>query len=63
MKFATKHGGDDSSRNDTGSCDADHHVWVVFARDFQCQRARELTEKWPLDVQNSLRGIDCLSAW
>jgi hypothetical protein len=54
VEFAAQHGGDDGSRDYSGSSDADDELGVVLARNLQRERARKLAEKRPLHMQNSL---------
>ena len=42
---------------------ADDDLGVVFARDLERERARELAEERPLDLEHALRRVDFVAAW
>jgi hypothetical protein len=54
VKLPAEHRRDDRAGDDAGGGDADHELRIVLSRDFQREGARELAEKWPLHMQNSL---------
>ena len=54
MEFLSEHGGDDRAGNDPCSSYSHNHLGIVAARNLERERARELAEKRPLHMQNSL---------
>jgi hypothetical protein len=52
--YHAEHGSDDGAWYHSSGGDADDKVGVVFPRHLERECARELAEKWPLHMQNSL---------
>jgi hypothetical protein len=63
MELASEHRGDNRSGYNAGGGNADHELRVILARNLQRERARELAEERPLDMQHSFSRIDTLFAW
>ena len=63
VKLAVENRGDHGARHDARGRDADDDLRVVFARDLERERARELAKERPLDLEDSLGRVDFVAAW
>jgi hypothetical protein len=58
MELASKHCSNDCTGHDTGCGNSNNELRIVFSRHFQSECAGQLAEERPLDVEDSLSGID-----
>src|SRR5678815_1891565 len=63
MEFAVQDGRDDRARHDARGGDAHDDLGIVFPRDPERERARELPEERPLDLEDALHRVDFITTW